>query len=144
MVDVSNLKKACSDVQDCIQNLDAEVNEALDMVVILTHGTDGGLACILQSISSKLKKITDDYIMDCINNLMDLEAGLQMYKEENTDMSNEEFGSLGTLPGLTMQTIQDSEGNIVELENKPKRKYKKKKEEVTLEDIFSDEDIIKI
>lgn len=144
-VKIDDLKGTCEEIQEHLQNMDTEITEALEMVDIASRSLeDGGLKCILYMVSSHLRKIVDIEITDTVNVVMDMEAGLQIYKEENTDMSNEEFGSLGPLPGLTMQTVEDSEGSIVELENKPKRKYKKKKEEVTLEDIFSDEDVIKI
>lgn len=130
------LKDACEDLQEKLKNLDTEVEETLDVVNILLQGTeDGGLKCILNLIGSKLKRIGDISMMEVINSLVDLEAGIIMDEEEND--------GLGKLPGLTMKQIMSSDGDVVDIEDKPKKKrsYRKKSEE-SLDDIFSsDEDL---
>lgn len=130
------LKDACEDLQEKLKNLDTEVEETLDVVNILLQGTDdGGLKCVLNLIGSKLKRIGDISMMEVINSLVDLEAGIIMDEEENA--------GLGKLPGLTMKQVISSEGDIVDIEDKPKKKrsYRKKSEE-SLDDIFgSEEDI---
>lgn len=129
MVDVSNLKATCNEVQEQIQILDTEISEALDMVHILIHSCDGGLECIMQSIASKLHKASDVIIMDCINDLMDLESGLQMYKEEHDDF--------GELPGLTDVEVYDEENNeVVNLGKPEKKRGRKKKSEQTIGEVF--------
>lgn len=130
------LKDACEDLQEKLKNLDTEVEETLDVVNILLQGTeDGGLKCILNLIGSKLKRIGDISMMEVINSLVDLEAGIIMDEEENA--------GLGKLPGLTMKQVISSDGDVVDIEDKPKKKrnYRKKSEE-SLDDIFSsDEDL---
>lgn len=130
------LKDACEDLQEKLKNLDTEVEETLDVVNILLQGTeDGGLKCILNLIGSKLKRIGDISMMEVINSLVDLEAGIIMDEEENA--------GLGKLPGLTMKQVMSSDGDVVDIEDKPKKKrsYRKKSEE-SLDDIFSsDEDL---
>lgn len=130
------LKDACEDLQEKLKNLDTEVEETLDVVNILLQGTeDGGLKCILNLIGSKLKRIEDISMMEIINSLVELEAGIIMDEEENA--------GLGKLPGLTMKQVMSSEGDIVDIDDKPKKKrsYRKKSEE-SLDDIFSsDEDL---
>ena len=130
------LKDACEDLQEKLKNLDTEVEETLDVVNILLQGTeDGGLKCVLNLIGSKLKRIGDISMMEAINSLVDLEAGIIMDEEENA--------GLGKLPGLTMKQVMSSEGDVVDIEDKPKKKrsYRKKSEE-SLDDIFnSDEDL---
>ena len=130
------LKDACEDLQEKLKNLDTEVEETLDVVNILLQGTeDSGLKCILNLIGSKLKRIGDISMMEVINSLVELEAGIIMYEEENA--------GLGKLPGLTMKQVMSSEGDVVDIEDKPKKKrsYRKKSEE-SLDDIFSsDEDL---
>lgn len=130
------LKDACEDLQEKLKNLDTEVEETLDVVNILLQGTeDGGLKCILNLIGSKLKRIEDISMMEAINSLVELEAGIIMDEEENA--------GLGKLPGLTMKQVMSSEGDVVDIEDKPKKKrsYRKKSEE-SLDDIFSsDEDL---
>jgi hypothetical protein len=129
------LKDACEDLQEKLKNLDTEVEETLDVVNILLQGTeDGGLKCVLNLIGSKLKRIEDISMLDVINSLVDLEAGIIMDKEEQV---------LGELPGLKMKQVMSSEGDIVDIDEKPKKKrsYRKKSEE-SLDDIFSnDEDL---
>lgn len=130
------LKDACEDLQEKLKNLDTEVEETLDVVNILLQGTeDGGLKCILNLIGSKLKRIGDISMMEVINSLVDLEAGIIMDEEENA--------GLGKLPGLTMKQVISSEGDVVDIEDKPKKKrnYRKKSEE-SLDDIFSSEEDI--
>lgn len=130
------LKDACEDLQEKLKNLDTEVEETLDVVNILLQGTeDGGLKCILNLIGSKLKRIEDISMMEIINSLVELEAGIIMDEEENA--------GLGKLPGLTMKQVMSSEGDVVDIDDKPKKKrsYRKKSEE-SLDDIFSsDEDL---
>lgn len=129
------LKDACEDLQEKLKNLDTEVEETLDVVNILLQGTDdGGLKCVLNLIGSKLKRIEDISMLEVINSLVDLEAGIIMDKEEQV---------LGELPGLKMKQVMSSEGDIVDIDEKPKKKrsYRKKSEE-SLDDIFSsDEDL---
>ena len=129
------LKDACEDLQEKLKNLDTEVEETLDVVNILLQGTeDGGLKCVLNLIGSKLKRIEDISMLEVINSLVDLEAWIIMDKEEQV---------LGELPGLKMKQVMSSEGDIVDIEDKPKKKrsYRKKSEE-SLDDIFSnDEDL---
>lgn len=130
------LKDACEDLQEKLKNLDTEVEETLDVVNILLQGTDdGGLKCILNLIGSKLKRIGDISMMEVINSLVELEAGIIMDEEENA--------GLGKLPGLTMKQVISSEGDVVDIEDKPKKKrsYRKKSEEL-LDDIFSSEEDI--
>ena len=130
------LKDACEDLQEKLKNLDTEVEETLDVVNILLQGTeDGGLKCVLNLIGSKLKRIGDISMMEAINSLVDLEAGIIMDEEENA--------GLGKLPGLTMKQVMSSEGDVVDIEDKPKKKrsYRKKSEE-SLDDIFSSEEDI--
>lgn len=130
------LKDACEDLQEKLKNLDTEVEETLDVVNILLQGTeDGGLKCILNLIGSKLKRIGDISMMEVINSLVDLEAGIIMDEEEND--------GLGKLQGLTMKQVISSEGDVVDIEDKPKKKrsYRKKSEE-SLDDIFSSEEDI--
>lgn len=137
MVDVSNLKATCNEVQEQIQILDTEISEALDMVHILIHSCDGGLECIMQSIASKLHKASDVIIMDCINDLMDLEHGLRMYGEENSE--------LGVLPGLTDVEVYDEENNeVVTIESPTKKRGRKKKTDTTLDDIFNDQELLDV
>lgn len=127
------LKDACEDLQEKLKNLDTEVEETLDVVNILLQGTeDGGLKCVLNLIGSKLKRIEDISMLDVINSLVDLEAGIIMDKEEQV---------LGELPGLTMKQVMSSEGDVVDIEDKPKKKrsYRKKSEE-SLDDIFSSDE----
>ena len=130
------LKDACEDLQEKLKNMDTEVEETLDVVNILLQGTeDGGLKCVLNLIGSKLKRIGDISMMEVINSLVDLESGIIMDEEENA--------GLGKLPGLTMKQVMSSEGDVVDIEDKPKKKrsYRKKSEE-SLDDIFSsDEDL---
>lgn len=124
------LKDACEDLQEKLKNLDTEVEETLDVVNILLQGTeDGGLKCILNLIGSKLKRIGDISMLEIINSLVDLEAGIIMDKEEQV---------LGELPGLKMKQVMSSEGDIVDIDDKPKKKrsYRKKSEE-SLDEIFS-------
>lgn len=129
------LKDACEDLQEKLKNLDTEVEETLDVVNILLQGTeDGGLKCILNLIGSKLKRIEDISMLEVINSLVDLEAWIIMDKEEQV---------LGELPGLKMKQVMSSEGDIIDIDEKPKKKrsYRKKSEE-SLDDIFSsDEDL---
>lgn len=129
------LKDACEDLQEKLKNLDTEVEETLDVVNILLQGTeDGGLKCVLNLIGSKLKRIEDISMLEVINSLVDLEAGIIMDKEEQV---------LGELPGLKMKQVMSSEGDVVDIDDKPKKKrsYRKKSEE-SLNDIFSsDEDL---
>lgn len=130
------LKDACEDLQEKLKNLDTEVEETLDVVNILLQGTeDGGLKCILNLIGSKLKRIGDISMMEVINSLVELESGIIMDEEENA--------GLGKLPGLTMKQVISSEGDVVDIEDKPKKKrnYRKKSEE-SLDDIFSSEEDI--
>ena len=130
------LKDACEDLQEKLKNLDTEVEETLDVVNILLQGTeDGGLKCVLNLIGSKLKRIEDISMMEAIDSLVELEAGIIMDEEENA--------GLGKLPGLTMKQVISSEGDIVDIEDKPKKKrsYRKKSEE-SLDDIFSSEEDI--
>lgn len=127
------LKDACEDLQEKLKNLDTEVEETLDVVNILLQGTeDGGLKCVLNLIGSKLKRIEDISMMEAINSLVELEAGIIMDEEENS--------GLGKLPGLTMKQVMSSEGDIVDIDDKPKKKrsYRKKSEE-SLDEIFSSE-----
>ena len=130
------LKDACEDLQEKLKNMDTEVEETLDVVNILLQGTeDGGLKCVLNLIGSKLKRIGDISMMEVINSLVDLESGIIMDEEENA--------GLGKLPGLTMKQVMSSEGDVVDIEDKPKKKrsYRKKSEE-SLDDRFSsDEDL---
>lgn len=125
------LKDACEDLQEKLKNLDTEVEETLDVVNILLQGTDdGGLKCVLNLIGSKLKRIEDISMMEAINSLVELEAGIIMDEEENA--------GLGKLPGLTMKQVMSSDGDIVDIDDKPKKKrsYRKKSEE-SLDEIFS-------
>ena len=104
------LKDACEDLQEKLKNLDTEVEETLDVVNILLQGTeDGGLKCVLNLIGSKLKRIEDISMLEVINSLVDLEAGIIMDKEEQV---------LGELPGLKMKQVMSSEGDIVDIEDK--------------------------
>lgn len=131
------LKDACEDLQEKLKNLDTEVEETLDVVNIILQGTeDGGLKCVLNLIGSKLKRIEDISMLEVINSLVDLEAGIIMDKEEQV---------LGELPGLTMKQVMSSEGDIVDIDEKPKKKYqRKKKESESLDDIFNDDKFMKV
>ena len=128
------LKDACEDLQEKLKNLDTEVEETLDVVNILLQGTeDGGLKCVLNLIGSKLKRIGDISMMEVINSLVDLESGIIMDEEENA--------GLGKLPGPTMKQVMSSEGDIVDIDEKPKKKYqRKKKESESLDNIFGESD----
>ena len=131
------LKDACEDLQEKLKNLDTEVEETLDVVNILLQGTeDGGLKCVLNLIGSKLKRIEDISMLEVINSLVDLEAGIIMDKEEQV---------LGELPGLKMKQVMSSDGDIVDIDEKPKKKYqRKKKESESLDDIFNDDKFMKV
>ena len=124
------LKDACEDLQEKLKNLDTEVEETLDVVNILLQGTeDGGLKCVLNLIGSKLKRIGDISMMETINSLVELEAGIIMNKEEQV---------LGELPGLKMKTVMSSEGDVVDIDVKPTQKRsRRKKTEQSLDEIFS-------
>ena len=125
------LKDACEDLQEKLKNLDTEVEETLDVVNILLQGTeDGGLKCVLNLIGSKLKRIGDISMMEAINSLVDLEAGIIMDEEENA--------GLGKLPGLTMKQVMSSDGDVVDIDVKPTQKRsRRKKTEQSLDEIFS-------
>ena len=113
------LKDACEDLQEKLKNLDTEVEETLDVVNILLQGTeDGGLKCVLNLIGSKLKRIEDISMLEVINSLVDLEAGIIMDKEEQV---------LGELPGLKMKQVMSSEGDIVDIDDKPTQKRSRRK-----------------
>ena len=136
------LKDACEDLQEKLKNLDTEVEETLDVVNILLQGTeDGGLKCVLNLIGSKLKRIGDISMMEAINSLVDLEAGIIMDEEKNA--------GLGKLPGLTMKQVMSSDGDVVDIDVKPTQKRsRRKKTEQSLDEIFSSDkdldDFIKV
>jgi len=127
------LKDACEDLQEKLKNLDTEVEETLEIVnLLIISSEDGGLKCVLNLIGSKLKRIEDISMIEVINSLVDLESGIIIDKEEQV---------LGELPGLTARTVETDDGDIVDIEEKPKKKYqRKKKESESLDDIFNNAD----
>ena len=71
-------------------------------------------------------------------------------------MLSEQTIQLGVLPGLKMQTLEDSEGNIVEIDEKPVQKRTRRKknsvnvDEVheenakTLDELFNNDNFMKV
>lgn len=138
-MNVELLKAQCNRVSEKLASIEEEVNEISDGLELLIHGCDSqALKNFMNTLVYSCKNVVDVSITEAVNELVDLEAGINIYEEENTEESEE---GLKPLPGLTMKTILSSDGDFVEVDEKPKKKYqRKKKEPASLDDIFGESD----
>ena len=138
-MNVELLKAQCNRVSEKLASIEEEVSEISDGLELLIHGCDSqALKNFMGTLVYSCKNVVDISITEVVNELVDLEAGINIYEEENTEESEE---GLKPLPGLTMKTILSSDGDFVEVDEKPKKKYqRKKKEPASLDDIFGESD----
>lgn len=133
-ISITNVELVVEDVSAKLANVEAEVKEIEDGLELLMHSVDSNaLKDFLNCIKYKAKNICDIHIAETFNSITDLEAGLVMLREQSV--------SIGELPGLTARTVETDDGDIVDIDEKPKKKYqRKKKEPESLDDIFNDDD----
>lgn len=133
-VSITNVELVVEDVSAKLANVEAEVKEIEDGLELLMHSVDSGaLKNFLNCLKYSCKSLCDIHIAETFNSITDLEAGLVMLREQSV--------SIGELPGLTARTVETDDGDIVDIDEKPKKKYqRKKKESESLNDIFNDSD----
>lgn len=133
-ISITNVELVVEDVSAKLANVEAEVKEIEDGLELLMHAVDSqSLKDFMNCIKYKAKNICDIHIAETFNSITDLEAGLVMLREQSV--------SIGELPGLTARTVETDDGDIVDIDEKPKKKYqRKKKEPESLDDIFNDND----
>lgn len=134
LISITNVELVVEDVSAKLANVEAEVKEIEDGLELLMHSVDSGaLKNFLNCLKYSCKSLCDIHIAETFNSITDLEAGLVMLREQAV--------SIGALPGLTNPTFETDDGDIVEIDEKPKKKYqRKKKESESLNDIFNDSD----
>lgn len=137
-VSITNVELVVEDVSAKLANVEAEVKEIEDGLELLMHSVDSNaLKDFLNCIKYKAKNICDIHIAETFNSITDLEAGLVMLREQSV--------SIGELPGLTARTVETDDSDIVDIDEKPKKKYqRKKKESESLDDIFNDDKFMKV
>lgn len=137
-ISITNVELAVEDVSAKLANVEAEVKEIEDGLELLMHSVDSGaLKNFLNCLKYSCKSLCDIHIAETFNSITDLEAGLVMLREQSV--------SIGELPGLTARTVETDDGDIVDIDEKPKKKYqRKKKESESLDDIFNDDKFMKV
>lgn len=148
-IDVHDVKLACDVVSAKLVNVETEVKEIEDGLELLMHSVDSNaLKDFLNCLKWKCLNICDVTLSEAFSNLVDLEAGIDMLSEQTIQ--------LGVLPGLKMQTLEDSEGNIVEIDEKTVQKRTRRKknsvnvDEVqeenakTLDELFNNDNFMKV
>lgn len=137
-ISITNVELVVEDVSAKLTNVEAEVKEIEDGLDLLMHSVDSGaLKNFLNCLKYSCKSLCDIHIAETFNSITDLEAGLVMLKEQSV--------SIGELPGLTARTVETDDGDIVDIDEKPKKKYqRKKKESESLDDIFNDDKFMKV
>lgn len=138
LISITNVELVVEDVSAKLANVEAEVKEIEDGLELLMHSVDSGaLKNFLNCLKYSCKSLCDIHIAETFNSITDLEAGLVMLREQAV--------SIGALPGLTNPTFETDEGDIVEIDEKPKKKYqRKKKESESFDDIFNDDKFMKV
>ena len=143
-ITVASVELVCSDVYAKIANVEAEVKEIEDGLDMLMHAVDSqALKDFMNCIKYKAKNLCDVSLAETYDCVTDLEVGITMLKEQTVQ--------LGTLPGLTNQVVENSEGDIVELEKPVQKRRRRKKNDInvdevqkenasTLEELFNNED----
>lgn len=127
-ISITSVELVCSDVYEKIANVEAEVKEIEDGLELLMHAVDSqSLRDFLNCIKYKAKSLCDVNIAETYYCVTDLEAGITMLKEQSVQ--------LGTLPGLTSQTVENSEGDIVELEKPVQKRRRRKKNNVNVDEV---------
>jgi len=147
-ITVASVELVCSDVYEKIANVEAEVKEIEDGLELLMHAVDSqSLRDFLNCIKYKAKSLCDVSIAETYDCVTDLEAGITMLKEQSVQ--------LGVLPGLTNPTVENSEGDIVELEKPVQKRRRRKKNDInvdevqeenasTLEELFGNDEFMKV
>lgn len=143
-ISITSVELVCSDVYEKITNVEAEVKEIEDGLELLMHAVDSqSLRDFLNCIKYKAKSLCNVNIAETYDCVTDLEAGLTMLREQAVH--------IGVLPGLTNPIVENSEGDIVELEKPVQKRRRRKKNDVnvdevqeenasTLEELFNNED----
>jgi hypothetical protein len=133
-MNVELLKAQCNRVSEKLASIEEEVNEISDGLELLIHGCDSqALKNFMNTLVYSCKNVVDVSITEAVNELVDLEAGINIYEEENTEESEE---GLKPLPGLTMKTILSSDGDFVEVDEKPvQKRTRRKKNTVNIDEI---------
>ena len=133
-ISITNVELVVEDVSAKLANVEAEVKEIEDGLELLMHSVDSGaLKNFLNCLKYSCKSLCDIHIAETFNSITDLEAGLVILREQSV--------SIGELPGLTARTVETDDGDIVDIDEKPKKKYqRKKKESESLDDIFNNTD----
>ena len=137
-ISITNVELVVEDVSAKLANVEAEVKEIEDGLELLMHSVDSGaLKNFLNCLKYSCKSLCDIHIAETFNSINDLEAGLVMLREQSV--------SIGELPGLTARTVETDDSDIVDIDEKPKKKYqRKKKESESLDDIFNDDKFMKV
>lgn len=137
-ISITNVELVVEDVSAKLANVEAEVKEIEDGLELLMHSVDSGaLKNFLNCLKYSCKSLCDIHIAETFNSINDLEAGLVMLREQSV--------SIGELPGLTARTVETDDDDIVDIDEKPKKKYqRKKKESESLDDIFNDDKFMKV
>ena len=137
-ISITNVELVVEDVSAKLANVEAEVKEIEDGLELLMHSVDSGaLKNFLNCLKYSCKSLCDIHIAETFNSITDLEAGLVMLREQSV--------SIGELPGLTARTVETDDSDIVDIDEKPKKKYqRKKKESESLDDIFNDDKFMKV
>jgi len=127
-ITVASVELVCSDVYAKIANVEAEVKEIEDGLDMLMHAVDSqALKDFMNCIKYKAKNLCDVSLAETYDCVTDLEVGITMLKEQTVQ--------LGTLPGLTNQVVENSEGDIVELEKPVQKRRRRRKNNVNVDEL---------
>lgn len=128
-MDLDLLKEQCGTLNEKLVIIESEINIISDGLRLLTYGVDStALKNFLNSLIASCNHTSDVSVMEAISELVDLESGIQIYKEENTALTESDFD---TLVEFANNNNEDT---------KPKRKYTRKKKEPTLDELFGEAD----
>lgn len=126
-MDLDLLKEQCGTLNEKLVIIETEINVISDGLRLLTYGVDStALKNFLNSLIASCNHTSDVSVMEAISELVDLESGIQIYKEENTALTESDFDTL-----VEFANNEDT---------KPKRKYTRKKKEPTLDELFGEAD----
>lgn len=133
-MDLDLLKEQCGTLNEKLVIIESEINVISDGLRLLTYGVDStALKNFLNSLIASCNHTSDVSIMEAISELVDLESGIQIYKEENTALTEGDFDTL-------VEFANNNNNNNNNEDTKPKRRYTRKKKEPTLDEIFGEAD----
>lgn len=127
-ISITNVELVVEDVSAKLANVEAEVKEIEDGLELLMHAVDSqSLKDFLNCIKYKAKNICDIHIAETYACVANLEDELTMLREQSV--------SIGELPGLKMQTIENEDGTV-DIDEKPVQKRTgRKKNSVNVDEV---------